>query len=130
MHIWHPQNHLVLIKQVYFENLSFSCHPPWLKQTPNNSWYIWESISPWKFFHQLKSLRSVLGWVCFERFKSNMISLIFYKVSICCMALHFCSVFYSKNAKVYRSFFGVVNVYFFSNFYCVLPHNLSNALDI
>ena len=111
--IWHLQNYLVLICQLYVENLSFSCHSRWLKKNPQISWYVWQSISPWKFLPQLKSIRSALGSVYLERFKSSRILCIFYKVSICCMALDFFPFFIPKMLKCIESVFFRINIYFF-----------------
>ena len=81
----------------------FSCHSPWLQKIPQSPWHIWKSISPWNFFHELKGLRSVLGSVCLERFKSSMILCIFYQVNIFRVALDF-FFFIPKMSKCIDSF--------------------------
>ena len=111
--IWHLQNYLVLISQLYIENLSFSCHSRWLKKNPQISWYVWQNIFPLKVSSSVKSIRSVLGSVYLERFKSSRILCIFYKVSICCMALDFFPFFIPKMLKCIESVFFRINIYFF-----------------
>ena len=75
-----------------------------------NSWYIWQYISGWRFLNELKILRLVLGSVYLERFKSSMI---FYKASLCSIALNFFSLFNSTKVKVYRIFSFRINIYVF-----------------
>ena len=94
-------------------------------KNPKISWFIWQHISLWKFFHKLKSLRLLLGSGYLERFKSSMI---FYKVSICPITLDFFSFFIPKKSKCIE-YFCLGLIFTFSNLYLVLPHNLCNALN-
>ena len=94
---------------MYIGNLVFSVLVSLTSKNPKNCWYIWQYICGWRLFHQLERLRLVLGSVYLERFKSSMI---FYKVSICPIALDFSCLYYSKNVKVYRMILFRINSYF------------------
>ena len=64
----------------------------------------------------------MLGSVYLERFKSSMILCIFYKVSICCVALDFFSFFIPKMSKCLDYFHLGLIYSFFKFILCVDPY--------